>query len=414
MSERTLTQLYAERHQGGEKPIVLFLPGIMGSVMEEASTGRVLWGGGRSGSLDQLALPIDSPSLLENRDTLRPRRLLQRFSLLGGLKYSDIYATTARIGIAAGCVPGNIQNPQPGQTGFAFPYDWRRDLVEAAQALGAAIERLKTGLGKPDLKVALLCHSTGGLIARYYAKYGTEDVLDQDPLPPPTYAGAKNISRIVMLGTPNAGSLDMFYRMHQGRWIPTVGTWTPETIFTMPAAYQLLPFDGREVFVDADGRPLDVDLYDPENWERYGWAAFQPRRQATVRTRMVRRDPGEGAARHEELRERQRRFLVAALRRAERFHLALRHGNPAEESERIRWRTRFESRDPATKQQLYAYGDLSVTKESLLGQRRFGPAGSGPSRRLPGAQAMFFCEGHGGLPRSITFMDNVLNTLLDE
>jgi hypothetical protein len=229
----------------------------------------------------------------------------------------------------------------------------------------------------------------------------------------------------------------MFQRMHEGRWIPTVGTWTQETMFTMPAAYQLLPHDGKAVFVDARGRPLDVDLYSAENWERYGWVAFQPSRQAAVRRRMLRRDPLEGTARYEQQRDEQRRFLAAALLRAERFHLALRQGDPAEERRRVRyivmgagcqptlqravlepagdgWQTRFTSRDPTLHRVLYGYGDHSVTKESLLGQRRSDPADSGASYRLPGAQAMFFCEGHGGLPRSITFMDNVLHTLLDE
>jgi DNA helicase HerA-like ATPase len=39
---------------------------------------------------------------------------------------------------------------------------------------------------------------------------------------------------------------------------------------------------------------------------------------------------------------------------------------------------------------------------------------AGRLKQLDKYTAMFFCEGHGGLPRSITFMDNVLHTLIDE
>jgi hypothetical protein len=206
-------------------------------------------------------------------------------------------------------------------------------------------------------------------------------------------------------------------------------------MFTMPAAYQLFPHDGA-AFVDAAGRPVDVDLYDAANWERYGWAIFQPGRQEAVRRRLVQRDSVDGAARYQQQQDTQRRFLAAVLRRADRFHLALRQGDPEEERQQIRyvvmgagceptlqravlepagdgWQTRFKSRDAALQRTLYGYGDHSVTKESLLGEV---PADSEPGAtyRLPGAQAMFFCEGHGGLPRSITFMDNVLHTLIDE
>jgi len=58
----------------------------------------------------------------------------------------------------------------------------------------------------PDLKVDILAHSNGGLLARYYARYGTHDHLDHG-IALPSYAGATAIRRLLMVGTPNLGSM---------------------------------------------------------------------------------------------------------------------------------------------------------------------------------------------------------------
>lgn len=76
-------------------------------------------------------------------------------------------------------------------------------------------------------------------------------------------------------------------------------------------------------------------------------------------------------------------------------------------------RLRFKSQNASTQQLLYGYGDGSVTKESLLGIPGRLPGAWNSPYRLPGARAMFFCEAHGGLPKNITYMDNVLHTFLD-
>ena len=279
VDERTLAQLYAKQRKAAPPEVTIFIPGIMGTVLKDLFTGRIVWGRMWSGALDMLALPIDAATGMVGQDHLVPIRLLDSFTWIGGLIEGDIYATTQRVAASAGgFTRGDISDPHPGENAYDFKYDWRRDLVEAAQGLGEAIERIKKAHGRPDLKVRLLCHSAGGLVARYYVKYGTVDVLDQDPLPPPTYAGAANVSKVVMLGTPNAGSLEAFQHLHEGLTIPLVGKLSSKTLFTMPASYQLLPAGGTSIFVDAAGKPLPVNLYDPANWEQYGWSVFAPQR----------------------------------------------------------------------------------------------------------------------------------------
>lgn len=438
VNERTLTQLYAKQRQAAPPEVTIFIPGIMGTVLKDRLSGQIVWGQMWSGALDMLALPIDAATGMVGQDHLVPIRLLDSFTWIGGLIEGDIYATTQRVAKSAGgFTQGDINNPQPGENAYSFKYDWRRDLIEAAQGLGGAIERIKKAQGRPDLKVRLLCHSAGGLVARYYVKYGTIDVLDQDPLPPPTYAGAANVSKVVMLGTPNAGSLEAFQHLHQGLAIPLVGKLTPKTLFTMPASYQLLPAGGASSFVDASGKPLVVDLYDPANWERYGWSVFAPQRLLKRYHQWLHRSFRHGQKDYDEEITSRRKFLAFALHRAERFHRALRAGDPKEEKQRVQyivlgadceptqyravlerrrgvWRTRFRSWRPELRKALTAFGDGSVTKDSLLGFCYASDESALPDSRLPGARAVFFCESHFELPKNVTYLDNVLHTLLEE
>ena len=439
INERILVQVYAEQRQQPKQHIGIFVPGVLGSVLEEPATGRAVWGNVFSGRLDGLALPIEEDSFRANRDNLIPRRLLNRLSWLG-LAEMDVYTTAARIAIqAGGYVRGNVSDPQPGETAYSFPYDWRRDLVEAARRLDDAIQRIKQRQNRPDARIHLLCHSAGGLVARYYVKYGAVDVLDQYPLPAPTYAGAKHVCKIIMLGTPNTGSLEAFRTLHEGLVLPTVGSLPAEALFTMPASYQLLPHEGIPVFVDSQGRPLPVSLYDAENWERLGWSVFSPKHLARLQRKLKKQYPQEWEPHYQEKLAVYRRFLQKALRRAAQFQRALRSGDPAEESRRVEyvvmgangdptlrraileqndsglWRVHFRTRDPELKPLLYGYGDDTVTKESLLGIYRSESAKTeNAPYRLPGARVLLFAEGHSELTKNVTFLDNILHTLLDE
>ncbi len=438
INERILVQVYAEQRQQPKQHIGIFVPGILGSVLEDSSSSRAVWGSAFSGQLDELALPIEADSFRANRDNILPKKLLSKLTWLG-VAEMDVYTTTARIAIqAGGYVRGNISDPKPGETAYAFPYDWRRDLVEAARRLDEAIQFVKQRQNRPDVRIHLLCHSAGGLVARYYAKYGAVDVLDQYPLPAPTYAGAKHVCKIIMLGTPNTGSLEAFHTLHEGLVMPTVGSLPAETLFTMPASYQLLPHEGIPVFVDGQGQPLSVSLYDAENWERFGWSVFSSKHLVHLRHQLQRQYPKEWKAHYQEKLAVYRRFLKNALRRAAQFQRALRSGDPAEESRRVeyvvmgangdptlrraileqdsgQWRVSFRARDPSLKPLLYSYGDDTVTKESLMGIYRSESAKTqNAPYRLPGARVLLFAEGHSELTKNVTFLDNILHTLLDE
>ncbi len=418
-------------HRAGRNPVVL-LHGFLGSKLEDARSGRSVWGRVRNlitrSRKDSLALPIDQNRLADNRDALVPSEICDS---VGGIDYyGPILQALHDIG---GYEPGNIEFPHAGESLYVFAYDWRRDNAETAAALGQAIERIRAAHGDPDLKVDLVAHSMGGLVARYYVKYGGVDVLGEDALPAPTYAGARYVDKVILIGTPNEGSMTAFRILHVGitRSLP------PQVLFTMPSLYQLLP--GREArpFVDADGNALPISLHDPDNWVRYGWAAFRPEALARLRRELPRGGRDSGQSFHV-LREQMRTFLASALERAHRFRRALAQSGEREGQVRFyafgsdciptqartvllqeagKWRLAFapEEVPPGGAQAelprdlFFSPGDGSVTLDSLLAQDPTCEPPIAPS--ITFASTVFVCETHGFLPKNPIFQNNLFHVL---
>ncbi len=409
ITEDTIIKIYADEKPRVKEFPVIFVPGIFGTVLQESDSGRVIWGKVSEGLIRELDLPIDSTKMSENKDQVEPVKTIEKFSWIGGLITKNIYEKAQRVAV-------NAAGYTIGKDAFSLTYDWRRDLVEGAKRLGDLIDEIKRKTGSSDLKFDIICHSAGGLIARYYAKYGTEDVLEGETIPEPTYAGAKNINKIIMLGTPNRGSLESFRDIHEGLLISGIGYTTKETLFTMPSGYELMPFDGEAAFIDAKGNDLNVSLYDPVNWETYGWSVFSP-----------------DAAFSEEMRSRQRKFLAAVLKRARAFQKALWNGDPDEERMQVTyillgsdanptldkallrktgssWKVQFNPHDDTINDKALAQGDGTVTRKSLLGTHME----KGAKEELVSVYEIFFAQDHIDMPNDPTYLDNVLHSLLDK
>ena len=429
--ERALSHLYAGYRALPQKPATMFMPGMMASVLKDGKTGKIVYGNVFQGLIKELELPIDGKTLRDNQDEVVEGGVVRTFKYIPGVLELDLNDRIAQVARKVGGF-------KAGRDGFSYAWDWRRDLVEAAQKLDRAIEDIKRKTGQPDLKINLVCHSAGGLVARYYAKYGAADVLGED-LPVPTYAGAKNINKILMLGTPNAGAVESFMTVHQGLWLPSVGRATAEMIFSMPALYEFMPLDGKKIFIDASGKRLDVDLYDPANWELYGWSVFNPKLQAKVLAELKKANgDAEGEKKFREKLAIQRRYIALALDRARRFQAALWAGDPVEEKQKVRyivfggdraptlqaallsrddkgaWKTSFKTDDPNLRDALYGYGDMSVTKESVLSRHTVDINGVSVRLQLPLERSVFFFSNHVEMPKDMTFLDNVLHTIFEE
>lgn len=157
---------------------------------------------------------------------------------------------------------GAIDYGEEHFTCFQFDYDWRRDNVENAKLLHEFILEKRAyvqaeyekryGITNFDVKFDIVTHSMGGLVLRYYLRYGPVDLPEDEITPQPTWAGVQYVERAIFVGPPNAGSVSSFVQLLQGRKFgPTLPRYEPVLLGTMPAVYQLLPRGRHGPLVDA-------------------------------------------------------------------------------------------------------------------------------------------------------------------
>ncbi len=293
-------------------PLVV-VPGVTGAVLRERGGGEVVFGTG-----PRFLLPHDrgygvARALGSAEDGLEPFAVIREVRL-GPFVRRPVYEPLVQSLLAAGYSLGDLARPRPQDDLFLFAYDWRQDNVMSAGALASALERLRAARGAARLEVDLLCQSNGAHICRYYARYGgaaLERTEAGDAAPPAALA----VRRLLLVGASNGGSLRILREMNRGRrYVPVAGRWfSPEVFFTLASLYDDLPREGRGLFLDGEGRPLEVDLYDPASWDAYGWSVFAP-----AAARRAERRPDLFGDRAQRLA-----FLAANLARARRFQAVL-------------------------------------------------------------------------------------------
>lgn len=167
---------------------IIWIPGISGSQLATKNSGEVVWGG-----VDRLGIDPSEPAaarilavpfleatrpVIAAYDDLHSTKSLRKVRprLLGLVFEQNIYAGAIR-GLSAGGYDLEEQNQVdagvPGRRiGFEFHYDWRRDLVEAAQQLNAFVQRKRKsvehsrrarfGPKARPVKFDIITHSIGG------------------------------------------------------------------------------------------------------------------------------------------------------------------------------------------------------------------------------------------------------------
>jgi pimeloyl-ACP methyl ester carboxylesterase len=453
-----LERIFAEaRARTGKRPVII-IPGVLGSRLVNSKTGEVIWPSVLRSGDEHSMLPM-TPNLAANRDDVAPKGIVETVRLARVLPevyvYRDLLDALRHFG---GYREGDWNNPVDGDdrdTFYVFAYDFRRDNVESAQLLEKSMRALKEKLHRPDLRFNILAHSMGGLIARYAAMYGEADLPPDGVQPQPTWAGAADINKIIMLGVPNEGSTDAFatlidgYSITEGlrRRIPLLNRLTAEESITAPAIFQLLPHGKVARFLDENLKPLAIDLYDPAVWKRYGWS---PINDPEYRRRYEQRRNESTESTSKRSLEELDGYLAAVLQRARRFHealdaisgdrppvLLLAVGGDCEETlnapivmrdpKSDRWLTLIRPREYVTSagqritrrqatQAMSAPGDGRVTRRSLLGEDLSGSnrAGAVFDSPLSLTYATFGCDLHGALQKNKTLQDNALTALMSE
>ncbi|NQT07334.1 MAG: hypothetical protein HQ575_07330 [Candidatus Omnitrophica bacterium] len=418
---------------------VIIVPGIIGSRLVNTETGKMLWGSLRLKQIlflserDGIALPIESEILSENRDSIASKGIIDMYELPTGIIQFNVYIELLEMFEEIGYRLGDIKNPKPEDNLYIFDYDWRRDNVETAGILDETIENLKAKRGRPNEKFTLICHSMGGLIGRYYARYGGKDVLSQAPNFKVTCAGSKNLKRLILLSVPSLGSLPIFQFLHKGLDL-TIAEYPPYVLYTMPSVYQLLPFREVHSFITGEGDEVYIDLYNIENWKRYGWSIYSDKMKTLMKSRYklkYREGWEEQFGKYEKKRD---RFVASALKRADLFQKSL-NFRPQKRSacevilfggdtnwtiskavlkkENGGWKTYFW--DPRLKEKILKPGDTMITRDSLLGVINAGVTKKvWEHSPMDIAFSLFVTQRHENIHKDATFQNNLLHILLGD
>ena len=295
-------------YEGVRRNPVILIHGLLGARLEDPATGNEFWGTFSPtlpdrDSLKLLSVPMSwGKPLRELSNNTRASFLLDSVSVsLIGLEFSmAAYGPLVNTIREAGYVQeGSKEHLENGRCPslFVFYYDWRRSIAENAIELGKFIRakqamlggeyRVRYGAVPEPIRFDLMGHSMGGLIARYYMRYGETPLPDGDaPDPSITWAGAKNVGKLIQIGTPNSGYLDTVIELVNGlRLQPGAPLYPAAVIGTFPSYYEMMPFPQfaavrkaipGKTEEESIARGEAVDLYDLNTWIRNKWGLANP------------------------------------------------------------------------------------------------------------------------------------------
>ncbi len=427
-----LPRLYAPAAAQPKANPLIVIPGTMGSRLYRPDTGREVWPGSvwsllTGGEFANLALAVPGSEAIAGAPRLPE---LQTGGVFHEVAGRDFYGEIVRTLTEAGdytCVPR--EKVTAASDCVLFAWDWRKGFVAAAAELDALVRQLRTLRGDPALKVDIAAHSAGGLLARYFVRFGGADVLDQDE-PPITFAGGRQVRQVVLIGTPNYGSVTALQNAITGIDIG-FSSMRPETLATMPGMFELLPHPDRTWMIDIRGRRIDLELFDVATWRKHRWSIWDPEVRGRIRASFI--DSSAADAYLAAFEAHFSRQLV----RAARLHRSLSRRVTESPTQYIVFgsacfetpaRCLLEEVDGQIHVRLHPReirhplpgvpyrslmlepGDGSVTKASLLARDSLEP--STARSDFPIAWSTFVCAPHQSLSANPTFRDNLLNILL--
>lgn len=438
----------AARHESSRRRPVIVIPGILGSKLAQQDTHRIVWGafGGeyadpsRADGARLFSLPMRKGArLAELRDDVVATDALDRVKLtiLGlPIELNAYYNLLATLGVGGFrdqqlAMLGAVDYGDKHYTCFQFAYDWRRSNVENAALLKQFIDERRAyilqqyrkdfGPGDYDVKFNIVAHSMGGLLTRYFLRYGDTPLPEDGDLPELTWAGADDVANAILVGTPNAGSVESLRELvHGSHPAPIVKPYRPALVGTLPAVYELMPRARHGVVVrNGDTNDRIDSLTSIETWRQYRWGLLDPREAPAltallpnVKDAAIRRSIAED-------------HLEKCLKNAERFWAAL--DVPAQppagldiylyagDAIQTACTLSVDTRDGNLRTLNECPGDGTVTRYSALlderHNRNYEPMLNSP---VHWRHVSFLFESHIGLTKSQTFSDNVLFQLLEQ
>ncbi len=266
-----LKRLYAREVQNAEQPPIIIIHGLMGSTLVDKTTGKEFYPKSASAVAlsdyrDLTISPISTAG-----DNLVPGAILR--DIAGVDFYGALINVLEKDGQFVQTVPGQAVGTQKRRY-YNFIYDWRRDNIIAVKQLHVFIEQIRKDYNDPNLRVDIIAHSNGGLLANYYLRYGPTDVLDEKNFTQ-WQEGSKRVRRLVLLGTPNLGAVTSVERLLRGfrlgfRIIPV------EVLTSFATPFETLPSPIVQSVLDTHGNPSSFDIYDSQAWQKNEWSVYSP------------------------------------------------------------------------------------------------------------------------------------------
>lgn len=419
---------------------IIVIPGILGSKLEDNDSGKVVWGGFGPGFVNPnktegarlFALPIEADTPLRDlRDEVKPKGVLDRLKIyLFGLPlelqaYAQILETLGAGGYKDETLgqAGAIDYGDDHFTCFQFDYDWRRDIVENAKRFEEfliekrAFVRMeyeeRYGKRTKPIKFDVVAHSMGGLLLRYYLRYGGEELEDVHAKKTIPWTGAKHIEKALFVGTPSGGSIMSMYQLIFGvKFSNLLPVYRPAIIGTFPSVYQLLP---RARHHDVQYKNKSLDVFDVKIWDTMGWGLLNPKEGEVLETLMPHVDDAKAR------REVAKNYLERVLKRAKNFHEVI--DRPAKRPEDLDLYLFLGDAMPTparltvgkkSKITHWAPGDGTVTRRSALMDER-NPENWRPHLQSPidWSDVSFHFADHVRLTQDPAFSDKMLYLLLE-
>ena len=324
---------------------------------------------------------------------------------------------------------GSIEYAEEDFTCFQYYYDWRLSLDENARRLNEFIEeknalieqkmRDEYGIEDYEVKFDLVAHSMGGLLARYFLRYGGTQVESVDMDAPVPWSGTQRVDRLIMIGTPNAGSVEAVVNFADGMTVgPLLPKFSPTLVGTLPAVYQLLPRNRHQRVVDAGQPDTVIDIYDPDVWIENQWGLAEKNNDPLLQELL----PNVSSPNRR--KEIALDHLKKSLKKAEAVAAALDRPAKTPESLCIHLFAGDAIDTPATlaidhkgKHSVYAteHGDGTVVRSSALLDERVGQEWQSRLKTpIDFYDVNFIFENHLGLTKDPAFSDNLLFLLLEQ
>ena len=448
--------IYQNALPNSERNPVVLIHGFAGAALHRLEDDSTVWGafftknsllpskqaGLRAFSLniDSLAQPVDPASLVSIADDTHAVELLEKVKADAGPMEINVGVYAALVELVESAGYGTCQG-DPADIDvtdsppcLTFFYDWRQDNVGNAIRLGRFLEESRRQIdgqraaqGVADDEPVLfdvVAHSMGGLVARYFLRYGGQDILADDEASI-TWAGAKFMDRLVIISTPNFGAMKVLRELIVGRSYPVV-KFEPAMLATWVSPYQMLPRSHHAVWLNEQGDLVPGDALSAEVWEQNGWGPFAPGQGKYLAWIF----PGEPSPATR--RRRITSFMTAAFERARQFAQAMDRrpetSCPTEltlfaadvqptmarailRSKDGRRFIRFESTKTLN---LKAPGDGSVTRASAVADERLiGESTGFVTSPIPWSRKIFLTDMHRTFLGNPTFQNNLLHILLE-